>query len=398
MAKKTENNPKPGATQKEYGRRPYVSPVGYVDQMRRIPDKLLFDRMAVKQSEFKKPYRADVDYPEMEYWLPPPPGIGRWGFDMPWSMQNPDPDFPEHYYIDPEFEDEPLPGFLGCEFYWPLTPSTAGPGDVVYGKIQRRDDPVVSIATEGPITVLSTVGELSKCVSTYRGSLPSSPECRVVARIDDDIGEFAVANVILTTATGRTCNSFVLLQGCLETTTLEWDDETSASSVDQDGSCTVAVTGTDTVGPFSWSVAGSGFTLDNASTAGLTNTLNADATACGIATITVTDACGNEATGQVKCTTGAWNSCDTWNPDDSDYYCSDCGTNLGDGYLYSPDNLFRAQGIPPGDVFVGCGEDGGSASSTCGSDVYDIASTMGWTPTICISARKAGYFWRWGCS
>ena len=53
--------------------------------------------------------------------------------------------------------------------------------------------------------------------------------------------------------------------------------------------------------PYTFSVGGNGFSMTD-------NTLFADETACGTATIIVTDACGNNATGYVRCTTGSWGS------------------------------------------------------------------------------------------
>lgn len=58
--------------------------------------------------------------------------------------------------------------------------------------------------------------------------------------------------------------------------------------------------------PYIWAVSGTGFTMTDATTTGLTNTLNADATACGTATITITDDCGTSLTEYVRCTTGQW--------------------------------------------------------------------------------------------
>lgn len=77
---------------------------------------------------------------------------------------------------------------------------------------------------------------------------------------------------------------------------------------------TVAITDSGAGGPYYWTVSGTGFTLDNASTVGLTNTLNADATACGSATITVSRCSGGIAgavEGSVRCTSvGAWAQAD----------------------------------------------------------------------------------------
>ena len=79
-----------------------------------------------------------------------------------------------------------------------------------------------------------------------------------------------------------------------------YDTTNSDETVDQSNTATVIVTGGCT--PFSWEVSGTGFTLVAASTAGRTNTLIADGTACGAATITVTDNCEDSCTGYVRCT------------------------------------------------------------------------------------------------
>ena len=58
--------------------------------------------------------------------------------------------------------------------------------------------------------------------------------------------------------------------------------------------------------PLTWSVAGTGFSLEHAETAGTGNVLHADGSACGAATITITDCDGNVAIGFVRCTVGQW--------------------------------------------------------------------------------------------
>ena len=70
-------------TSKDYGRRHYVSDDDYQTAMRRVPDKAVYNKNILKQSEFKKPYRLDSEtYEEMEYhygdpsipdYLPPQP-------------------------------------------------------------------------------------------------------------------------------------------------------------------------------------------------------------------------------------------------------------------------------------------------------------------------------------
>jgi hypothetical protein len=58
--------------------------------------------------------------------------------------------------------------------------------------------------------------------------------------------------------------------------------------------------------PYTWSVSGQGFTLDESITTGLTNTLNSNGTSCGSAEITVTDCVGNTTTKYIRGTEGQW--------------------------------------------------------------------------------------------
>lgn len=91
---------------------------------------------------------------------------------------------------------------------------------------------------------------------------------------------------------------------------ITWDYTLSDETIIRGGTASIQVSDSIGYGPYNWTVTGTGFTLDSAQTAGLTNTLNADGTACGSALITVTPtsgACsGVPATGAVRCTTGKW--------------------------------------------------------------------------------------------
>ena len=120
-----------------------------------------------------------------------------------------------------------------------------------------------------------------------------------------------VSGPFKTTFQGRTwdcgCNDLIVTCEMCDDSEIAWDDPTSADTIVRNGSATVAIT--DSVGkggPYSWSVSGTGFSLANATTEGLANTLYAGGTACGTATITVTGCNGKVVTGYVRCTTGVW--------------------------------------------------------------------------------------------
>ena len=84
---------------------------------------------------------------------------------------------------------------------------------------------------------------------------------------------------------------------------LEWPD-TNPDTIAKNSQEAVWVVGG--VGPYQWSVSGTGFSLITDVTQGGINILIADETACGPASITVQDYCGSEVTGEVRCTSGLW--------------------------------------------------------------------------------------------
>jgi len=87
---------------------------------------------------------------------------------------------------------------------------------------------------------------------------------------------------------------------------IEFDYDTSGATVARNNSVAIAVIANNT--PLTWSVSGTGFSLEHAETAGVGNILHADAVACGSATITCTGCDGSVAIGYVRCTTGSWQS------------------------------------------------------------------------------------------
>jgi len=103
---------------------------------------------------------------------------------------------------------------------------------------------------------------------------------------------------------GQTDEVSVVICNCDVEDDVAYDTTNSDETVDREGEATIIVI--DGCGPFSWEVSGTGFTLAAASTDSRTNTLIADGTACGSATITVTDNCGDSCTGYVRGTTGRW--------------------------------------------------------------------------------------------
>ena len=147
--------------------------------------------------------------------------------------------------------------------------------------------------------------------------------------------------------------------------------------------------------PYTWSVAESGFSLAATDNAGDANTLFADNTACGSATITVTDSVGDSVTGYVRCTTGQWMA---YSPPDQ--ICE------WKPYYYSV--AFRYWGGPscgsyPGDVSL--------STSSCGEQIvgmykyeetiaalYSLTDEYFMCPPTNPSYRYPPYLWNDSCA
>jgi len=106
-----------------------------------------------------------------------------------------------------------------------------------------------------------------------------------------------------------------------------YDDDTSDDTIDREDIATIAVTGG--CPPYAWSVEGTGFwfdaeyTLTEIESNAISIILYADETACGAATITVTDFCEDSCDGGVRCTEGEWSILETCGTEveDSQFHC-----------------------------------------------------------------------------
>lgn len=297
-----------GTTAKEYGRRPYVSSSSYRNMMAETTDKGVFDQRLEAHSELKKPYKSD-DYQEMEYLYPPMPGFnidsGSFGggddsyqskVDLPWNKGGGTvPEIPSPYHIIFMCHGSPCycPSKTKCAtFYcdWPIKSTRQKAGTPCRVSVKGKKlcvtapDNVspsieIEIIMEAKITADKKIGK-----KTIKGKRHNGTWWQIITECYD-------------------C--------CTEDPAFAWNDDGSDDTIDQNGSAAVAVTGNN--GPFDWSVSGTGFTISYEKTDGRSNTIWADATACGSATVTVTGCDGSSASGSVRCTDDSqW----TWESDD----------------------------------------------------------------------------------
>lgn len=240
-------------------------------------------------SENEKPYYFD-EYPDLQYFLNPP-----FGFPMDWYNY----DGPVRSPIDAD--PGPPPWILtfhcqisGCwcpneETCLPLVCNQQVTGAVLSNSWQSSDF-VISVSA-GQICITAS--------ATAEGSV--EVDIQMIAKAGQSIVTGEHGSIQILECAETDCE-------CREEFAIAWDYDNSPETISRSTSETVYVlAGT---APYDWSVSGgSGFTLDDAQTAGLTNTLNADASACGTAEITVVDACGYDVTGYVRCPdSGNWNA------------------------------------------------------------------------------------------
>ena len=346
----------------ENGVRTGLSNLSYEEQAK-IPT--FASQGEVKESELPQVSSPGAPFEESEYWVMPPSGID-WGFDSPALFDYPvspnslwnivfqawsDECYDKGESTDIEIRGTyPITGVAVCE---PSNVSIAGGGN----------NYTITAPEEGPGYASIDVSMLTP------NGIDAVPG-----------GVSGVSRAVVWACT----------DSCEPDPAMAWDDAESAETVARNASVTVAVTGNN--GPFTWGVSGTGFTLDNVVTAGLTNTLNADASACGTATITVTGCDSEVVVDYVRCTTGSW-SAEIDNPAYSgcrgDAFCS-VKCSVMDGKYWYRDFQGCTSTASEKD---NCGND--CFEGQCSSNPCDCVDNWG-NPSHCF--RYAGFKFReWGC-
>lgn len=345
----------PNKTEREYGRRLYVSPKKYQDQIDLLTDKAQDIANPIPHSENKKPYLED-SYEEMEYFASPPFGFS-WDwpdFDFPFVPDRGDSYYPPWLLV---FTCQAQAGSCFCEGEercYSLNCShevvgveineflTTNPGhfsvSISAGQIciTAKDgaDPVVYI----DITMVAFPGDGSKVYGTYEGlSITSCPE--------DDCG-------------------------CAGVTELLYDNDSSSDIVYQTGTRNVYVTGGQ--GPYNWTIDGSGLSMASAQTATGANQVNATGAACGSGAITITDACGQVTYGFIRVVEDSQFS--AWGDYDVELFtpCEPGGDwSSNSGNTYCDDPIFQYYASWGGEFYSG------NCPQSCRCENYHIYASTG---------------------
>ncbi len=330
---------------------------GFADSMRLTTFKETDDAVVVRHSEFAKPYGEQYedpweDFSAMEYQAP---NLPPWGFDYPGMGDPAAQPWKVVFFCDGTFDvcfcNEASMVFpLNCS--WEII----GVG---------FDPPWNEVGVSFDKTHVYTYG-----LATATGCGYLTVTMRAVFKVGDK-----TETVIGTHSGIKVCACKEEdCEGCNDSA-IAWDASTSAHTIARNNSVTVAITDSLGIGgPYSWSVSGTGFTLDNAITVGLSNTLNASGSACGMAEITVIGCGGTEIKGYVRCTTGQWVL-------DTASFCLNCSGYCTTPPACTPGAFTENDPVDPRWRYDGCGSCCGTqycseGSGGCTGSCYNLIATL----------------------
>lgn len=298
-------------SRKEY-RKPYIlTKGGYQEMMRATSDKsvwndildvdpawaeFLFTRSELpdaataaeirylrylKQSEFKAFYLDGLDYEEMEYLWPGIIPMISWedfDWDFPWRPR----ESGGVYTGDPD--DDPLIDAV-CDAN---SDGCYCPGSCVD----------ITFTANFPIAGIQFIFNQGETQSGGTGVGSNSYTVTICAP-EGRTGQMRI-RVIGTDGCDSTVNIYQCDECCPDECTFAWDWDNSTETINPPGSANVKVK--DGVGPYTWQISSEDglWNLDATETEGESNVVNAEAGACGSATITVTDSCDCVAVGSVR--------------------------------------------------------------------------------------------------
>lgn len=305
---------------KDYGRKSYrtADDMSFQDYMKKKTFFMFDGQYKAPFSEFEKPYFED-DYTEMEQFLHNPPGL--WDFPdyPPWS-------WPDNPQVPPGQSDLPPGGdgfiVFNCDIDGCWCPSDTRTAVVIC------THQITGIAlSQGGFYA----GDFSIAAET------GGTRARLSITADKDAEGAVEVDVFMKAGSVPGSHGSIMITECSDcelcdqTDDVSWDSENSAATVNPGDDAIVKIK--DGVPPFVWTITRCGDDLGNCSlsssiTTGRSNVINVDAAACGMITISVTDSCEDEATGEVKITEGTYQPCDSHN----EVQAGGCGCSCGGVY------------------------------------------------------------------
>lgn len=267
---------------------------GFAGSMRLTTFKEANDAIVIRESEYAKPYGEQYedpheDYSAMEYQVPNMPP---WGWDGPGVIET---YTPWHIVF-----------YCGVDACWCEDQTLSFDAKCGWEIINVEFDPpwndVTLTFNKSTIFINAAVGTTGcgTMTITMRAPVPKG----------GGLWQGKYSYVIGQHSDIQVCMCLPSECDVCDDSAIAWDSTNSPETIARSASATVYITDSlGTGGPYTWSVSGTGFSLTESETVGLTNTLNTDGAACGSAVITVTGCDGTEITGYVRCTAGStWSS------------------------------------------------------------------------------------------
>ena len=293
-------------TAKDYGRKTYRTKddMSFREYMAKKTFFMFDTGYKAPFSEFEKPYLED-DYVDMEQYLHDPPGFWDHPDLPPWSWPDNPWNPPPSTYENPPDGD----GFIVFDCS-------------IDGCFCPQDTRQVIATCNHTITgvALSQGG-------FYAGDFSIAYEANgTIAKIsitaEEDAGKAVEFDIFMKAGNVPGAEYSLLVDECYDcelcdqVTDVSWDTDLTASSLNKGDDIAIHVK--DGVPPFNWVITqcgdtGSGCSLSAAVTQGRTNVLRTTSNACGVIIITVTDACDDEAEGNIQVAdSGEWHSVDNY--------------------------------------------------------------------------------------
>lgn len=346
---------------KDYNRKSYIG--DSYDEMMRNPTKSALQAMKLqKESEFEKPYRQE--YVEMQHYPPPPPGPPGPDPDppppgppvppdpppVPPGPPDPPPVPPDEDPYYPWWPEDPCYAFVKCSSgNDDEVDSESGCGTLcVEGMCSKNMTAEIDRWTDKPEDWKLKGGKMTGGEPTgFTGpeSVPPAKFCVDVCYVGSDSDARAVIRFTDATwavkhvASGITdVPCFIKANCCDLAQAISYSSGNPATIAANSETGGIAITVDDGCGSFNWAVSGTGFSFKYNQTTKRSNQL-ITVDACGLGTITVTDRCGDEATGYIRAP-GEWGVVDTCVVNKGAYYseCIDQNRDFWKVWWWCPDN------------------------------------------------------------
>ena len=311
MGKRTGNR-RPDAINREFGEKPFINDpkLSYLETANIVMLAAMARRRVEKHSEFQRPWLFD-DYLPMDEYYPVPFIYPDWPEMQPVVSET---FIPENwdttcwcniFVSSPLYCDSPVSVFAPAAFNNKGECIDSASFTVLVNGIAVSEDRLTDFTIFG--------FEVQPPVGGWNGvPFKDTPQDFIEVFIRGRRDPKTKVRLLMCNEDERLfCRERLEECDCAAADTFTFNDASTPDTIAPGGAISIYVAGG--CGPYSWSVVGTGYTLDNATTEDGTvvNGLNSASGTCGVnygpfATVTVTDNCGDSVEFTIRSTGGSW--------------------------------------------------------------------------------------------